>query len=70
MDNRHLVPQLILDIVSDLKKANAGAELNYLTRLEVIREYIDHELASFHLKTWRAPKGLTPFGSPAKKEKR
>ena len=55
------VPQLIIDLVADLKKANAGAQLNYLTRLEVIREYIDHELASFHLKSWRAP---------AKKEKR
>ena len=60
-DNKHLIPQLILDLVSDLKKSNAGAQLNYLNRLEAIRDHIDHELASFHLKSWRAP---------AKKEKR
>ena len=61
IDNKHLIPQLILDLISDLKKSNAGAQLNYLNRLEAIRDHIDHELASFHLKSWRAP---------AKKEKR
>ena len=60
-NNSHLIPQLILDIISDLKKSNASAQLNYLSRLEAIRDHIDHELASFHLKSWRAP---------AKKEKR
>ena len=61
IDNKHLIPQLILDIISDMKKSNASAQLVYLQRLEAIRDHIDHELASFHLKSWRAP---------AKKEKR
>ena len=61
IDNKHLIPQLILDIISDMKKSNASAQLIYLQRLEAIRDHIDHELASFHLKSWRAP---------AKKEKR
>ena len=61
IDNKHLIPQLILDIILYMKKSNASAQLVYLQRLEAIRDHIDHELASFHLKSWRAP---------AKKEKR
>ena len=60
-NNSHLIPQLILDIVSDMKKSNPSAQIVYQQRLEAIRDHIDHELASFHLKSWRAP---------AKKEKR
>ena len=60
-NNSHLIPQLILDIVSDMKKSNPSAQIVYQQRLESIRDHIDHELASFHLKSWRAP---------AKKEKR
>ena len=61
MNDKHLIPQLILDIVSDMKKSNASAQLVYQQRLETIRDYIDHELANFSLKNWR---------TPTKKEKR
>ena len=53
LNNKHLVPQLIVDLVENLKKSNPSAQLNYLNRLEAIRDYINFELTSFQLKPFK-----------------
>ena len=32
IDNKHLIPQLILDIISDMKKSNASAQVSLFTK--------------------------------------
>ncbi len=54
---KHLIPELILDLVENLKKANPSAQLTYLKRLETIRDYISLELSGFELK------GFSRYGS-------
>jgi hypothetical protein len=49
-NNQHMIPQLILDIVSDMKKANASSQLFYEQRLIAIRDYVSTELENFKLK--------------------
>lgn len=53
--NNHLIPQLLIDMVSDMKNAHPGAQLNYLRRLEAIQDYLNRELILF-----QAPKPQLP----------
>lgn len=54
MNNSHLIPQIILDMVKDMKSANWDTQLNYLRRLETIQEYLNRELLMY--QTQKAPR--------------
>ena len=48
MNNQHLIPANVIDIVDKLsKQINENEKANYLYRLEAIREYCDANIKKF-----------------------
>jgi hypothetical protein len=66
----HLIPQAILDCAADLVKTkNENVKVNYIVRLETIRDYCDQVLKAQNEVRWVPPIKTKMSGGPRRKSK-